>query len=687
MIAFKAQATSRLLLLLLATITVWQLPLQAADQSSQFHTGFSVTPVPDWVMPIEPAIAKSDADTTGGTRHLLIDRQYRDDGNTIAKHRHFVTEIVGQAGLSNNSNLSVSFDPLYERLEFHSATIVRAGRESDRLKSARINVARTEKRSHQALLNGEVTALVVLPDVQVGDRVEVRYTVFGRNPVFGSRHHSTWRMRWGVPVERSVLRITVPHATTLTYTPRPEATFSESINASLHTYQWQIDGLETTDAEKNTTDWYPNSDRLDVTAYQDWQEVADWGAVLFAGHSTDGDAYRRLSQSVRQVAKDQGLQSAIAMAIDHVQKQIRYYGVELGENSHRPHSPDEVLNNGYGDCKDKALLLVSLLDEIGVKAWPMLVSSRTRRGIVDQLPSPGVFNHVIVLIEQSGAHYWVDATDNSQSGMLGYRGQPEYGAGLVLGKPGDSLITRKAPMPKAPSSSTHDRFYLSSMGGAVDFVTSTSYRGKQANRLRRYIDKTGKHRLQKQSREYFSELYGKLSSLDSIQIDEDKHKNAITITESYRLEDFWDIDKHSEQAEFDTYAIRLRNQLDTFKRVDRDRKAPLPISGPAWVTHRIQYYPNVASTKRPLEESTFGLDGFDYQDTEYVMGNSLVFDSELKISVDELAVDQLSSYKKFQERVMRSTQGGRFYQSINKDQVELGVQTTILLNELGVLHQ
>lgn len=669
---------------LLAVSAFWLPGSEAAEKSAATH---SITPVPAWVTPVEAGSARAEDDAVGGERHLLVDRQYRDDGDTGASHRHYVTEVVGQAGLSDNSKLSITFDPGYQRLELHSATIIRDGLRSDRLERARISVARTEDSSHLDLLHGQVTALVIFSDVRVGDVVEFRYTIIGRNPVFGPRHHSSWRVRWGVPVLRSALRITTPMEQTLSYTSRPEANFREKSTAGLRTLSWQWDNLQPSVAEDNTPDWLVDPDLLSVTAYQNWQEVADWGASLFAEHPAKSEAYRKLKGSLRDVAASEGLQPAIAMAIDHVQKRIRYYGLELGVNSHRPHGPDEVLANGYGDCKDKALLLVELLDELGVKAWPILVSTRIGKGIVDRLPSPGMFNHVVVVVEQGDEQYWVDATDNRQSGLLGSRGQPEYGAGLVLGKAGEALMLRKAPTPTEPTIMRHDSFYLSSMGGPVDYVSSTTYRGQDANWFRRNLDKNGKRRLQKRYLDHYRKVFGDARSLGPLGVVEDKKKNTIVVTKRYRLDEFFTIDKRSQQAEFDVYASVIRAQLDELPRVDKKRKAPIALDGPVRLAHRIQIHPNVASDQRALEETTFGFDGFHYTDSEYVLGDSLVFDSELVISVDQLPLSKVKAYNKFRERVMINAQSGRFYREFDRDAFELGPKTTELLNELGALHE
>ena len=81
---------------------------------------------------------------------------------------------------------------------------------------------------------------------------------------------------------------------------------------------------------------------------------------------------------------------------EYMQRQIRYVAIEIGIGGFQPHSAADVFNNQYGDCKDKATLLLSMLHEIGVDAYYVIID--TDRGIVrPDFPSMN-FNHVILAI-------------------------------------------------------------------------------------------------------------------------------------------------------------------------------------------------------------------------------------------------------------------------------------------------
>ncbi|NEL80598.1 MAG: transglutaminase domain-containing protein, partial [Xanthomonas perforans] len=103
-------------------------------------------------------------------------------------------------------------------------------------------------------------------------------------------------------------------------------------------------------------------------------------------------------------------QGALLRAVAFVQGEIRYVGLDMGENSHAPHTPEVTLRNRYGDCKDKATLLIALLQLAGIRAEPVLVSSDKGHGLDLRLPSPYAFDHVVVRAHLPQGEVWVDAT-------------------------------------------------------------------------------------------------------------------------------------------------------------------------------------------------------------------------------------------------------------------------------------
>jgi hypothetical protein len=95
----------------------------------------------------------------------------------------FVTKILSEAGLQNNSEISVSFDPSYQDIIFHSIRIIRGSKSINKLDLSKIRMIQKEKEMDKSIYNGSLTAELLLDDVRKGDIVEYSYTIKGMNPI------------------------------------------------------------------------------------------------------------------------------------------------------------------------------------------------------------------------------------------------------------------------------------------------------------------------------------------------------------------------------------------------------------------------------------------------------------------------------------------------------------------------
>ena len=132
--------------------------------------------------------------------------------------------------------------------------------------------------------------------------------------------------------------------------------------------------------------WYRRLIRL---ASEVTPEISSMAAQLTAVASSPRDKVRRLAEFVTG---------------------LRYVAVPLGVNSHRPHAAANVLRNRYGDCKDKANLLNTMLASLGIEAQLVLVPRFTQ---ADEATPGLAFNHAISRVALAGEVLWIDTTDET----------------------------------------------------------------------------------------------------------------------------------------------------------------------------------------------------------------------------------------------------------------------------------
>jgi hypothetical protein len=134
-----------------------------------------------------------------------------------------------------------------------------------------------------------------------------------------------------------------------------------------------------------------------ANGFANWNDLGNWVNLLMAGRV---DASPEVKQQVATLTTGKSTQLEKMQAIaQFVQRDIRYVAIELGIGGWQPHSAPEVFAHHYGDCKDKATLTRSMLNEIGVESFQVVINSH--RGVVTrETPAHNFgFNHAIVAIK------------------------------------------------------------------------------------------------------------------------------------------------------------------------------------------------------------------------------------------------------------------------------------------------
>jgi len=134
-----------------------------------------------------------------------------------------------------------------------------------------------------------------------------------------------------------------------------------------------------------------------LNGFGSWREMGKWYLNLTNGRR---DASAQITQQVANLTASSHtpLEKMKALAL-FVQHDIRYVAIELGIGGWQPHSASDVFTHHYGDCKDKATVLSSMLSQIGVESFYVVINIE-RGSVTPETPaSVGGFNHVVLAIK------------------------------------------------------------------------------------------------------------------------------------------------------------------------------------------------------------------------------------------------------------------------------------------------
>jgi uncharacterized protein DUF3857/transglutaminase superfamily protein len=128
----------------------------------------------------------------------------------------------------------------------------------------------------------------------------------------------------------------------------------------------------------------------------DWGTMGKWYASL-VGQRVEASGEIKQQVIALTSSKATSLQKMQAIAA-FVQHDVRYVAIELGIGGFQPHSAPDVFAHRYGDCKDKATLVRSMLREIGVDSYHVVINDK-RGSVTGDMPAHNGFNHVITAVK------------------------------------------------------------------------------------------------------------------------------------------------------------------------------------------------------------------------------------------------------------------------------------------------
>ncbi len=248
--------------------------------------------------------------------------------------------------------------------------------------------------------------VLVYPSVEVGSRVGYRARIHHRSTPFPGLFNDAYTISPAFNYEHWEVRVNIPAGLPLYVQQRTIPGGLESsadgVNHYRFTYQW-LAARAPEPGSVSDDDFAP---ALSISTYPD---LIALGAAYEKAAAPMAEVTAAIRDQALKITDGLADDTARARALHHwVAKNIRYVAVYLGHGGLIPHSADHVLANRYGDCKDHAILLQSLLSATGIESSTALVSA----GSAYQLPLVGAIsplNHAITYIPS--LDLYLDSTD------------------------------------------------------------------------------------------------------------------------------------------------------------------------------------------------------------------------------------------------------------------------------------
>jgi predicted Zn-dependent protease len=331
-----------------------------------------------------------------------------------------------------------------------------------------------------------------LPALSVGSVIEEEVSVQDKAAFFEGVWSLKYRFGGSDPALRTQLVVEVPNLLDLHYVVRDLPglqTRKVEVNGHLE-YSFEMGRMEAVEPQPLLPPEAPRAPYVEFTTASNWAQIAR-------------EYWKRTEVQIRPADVKAAIGSTrpegdaqISEVLAKVHSEVRYTGLEFGESSLVPQPPAEILKRKYGDCKDKAALLVSMLRAVGIPANLALLNAGSGQDVDPEMPGLSRFNHAIVYIP--GREMFIDATaEYMRVGELPSEDQNRWA--LVVAE-GTTELKRIPQMPSSANRWVEKRdFFLNENGparvvettlwsGDLEAYYRSVYAGKETKNLKKNLD-------------------------------------------------------------------------------------------------------------------------------------------------------------------------------------------------------
>jgi transglutaminase-like putative cysteine protease len=224
---------------------------------------------------------------------------------------------------------------------------------------------------------------------------------------------------------------------------------------------------------------------LHVSTYRNWQDVGRWYWGLIQDQLYADQALKKTVSEL--VADKKNVKEKVVSIHDWVVNHTRYVGLEFGIHGFLPYRVPLIVQRGFGDCKDKASLMYTMLREAGIDARIVLLRTRRNGGIKTTPASLSVFDHAITYVPE--LDMYLDGTaEHSGTSELPSEDQ---GVNVLLVGPRDAELRVTPILPATNSVRTRQLTVALESDGSARVEGREEVVGSEAAGYRQYYEAEG----------------------------------------------------------------------------------------------------------------------------------------------------------------------------------------------------
>jgi cellulose synthase operon protein C len=369
--------------------------------------------VREYVEHVEPKKPRADEAYAWAPERFLPLRHAPPNGENQRTLRDLTVSTVYENGLASQYRQLV-FQPLTDASAANARQhgfVYEADRQVVELRGAK--VYRASGRVDEAIEWGEGPAddpsismytsgrtfYIQFPRLEAGDVVELRYRVDDVTPrnEFNDYFGEITYLQGGDAKANVEYVVVAPKTRPLYFDHRvPGLELSSVDSGNQRIYRFFAARIAGLDPEPMMPPAQEVLGFVHVSTYKSWDDLGRWYWGLVRDQFDLDDETRKLARKITEGAKTE--REKVEAVYDWVTKNTRYVALEFGIYGYKPRRCVQTVTRGWGDCKDKATVIVTLLKELGIPATFVVLRTQLKGGLPSKIPSFAPFDHAIAYV-------------------------------------------------------------------------------------------------------------------------------------------------------------------------------------------------------------------------------------------------------------------------------------------------
>lgn len=351
-----------------------------------------------YAMEKEEFLKKRHAPANGHPRRTLQDLTVSTvyENGLSSQFRQVVFQPLTDAAAATSRQYAFQYQADTQRVQLKGARVFRADGSVDEAVESGEAAANDPSIS---MYTSARTYYVQFPRLEPGDVVELRYRVDDITPrnEFADYFGDVVYMQSDEPVAHAHYVLIAPKSRKLNIDAKvPGLKKKVTKTAESKIYEFKAKNIPPIMPEANMPPWSEVLGFVHVSTYSSWNELGKWYWGLVQ-EQLDLDEETR--KKLREITKDAKTDVEKVKAVyGWVTKNTRYVALEFGIYGYKPRRCVQTVNRGWGDCKDKATVIVTFLRELGIDANLVVLRTGLRGDFRSNLPSLAPFDHAIAYV-------------------------------------------------------------------------------------------------------------------------------------------------------------------------------------------------------------------------------------------------------------------------------------------------